>query len=123
MLAATDPANPYGATLPWPARPDNRQVGRFAGAQVILVDGDLSAYFSKTESSLLTFFDTDSPSAARIARSIVGALSGLVTSGLRRALLITEIDGVDPGLSSIADALREAGFRAGNRGWQRRGDS
>jgi ATP-dependent Lhr-like helicase len=120
MLAATDPANPYGATLPWPTRSDNRQVGRFAGAQVILVDGELAAYFSKSERSLLTFFDASESSAARVAHSIVEALSGLVTSGLRRALLITEVDGVDPAFSNLAAALREAGFRAGIHGWQRR---
>jgi ATP-dependent Lhr-like helicase len=120
MLAATDPANPHGATLPWPERGDNRQIGRFAGAQVILVDGELAAYFSKSERSLLTFFDPESSSAERIAHAVVGALSGLVTSGLRRALLITEIDGVDPALSKLAAALRDAGFREGTHGWQRR---
>jgi ATP-dependent Lhr-like helicase len=120
MLAATDPATPYGASLPWPERTDNRQLGRFAGAQVILVDGNLAAYFSKSERSLLTFFDPAAPSADRMAQAIVGALSGLVTSGVRRALLITEIDGVDPGISQLADALRDTGFRAGTHGWQRR---
>ncbi len=117
LLAATDPANPYGATLPWPAREDNRQAGRFAGAQVILVDGELAAYFSKTERSIVTFFETGND---RIADAVVLAISGLVTSGLRRALLITEVDGVDPAQSKLSNALRAAGFRAGTRGWQRK---
>jgi ATP-dependent Lhr-like helicase len=122
MLAATDPANPYGASLPWPVREDNRQAGRFAGAQVILVDGELAAYFSKSETSLLTFFDPEAGNAERVATAIVNALSGMVTSGLRRALLITQVDGVDPALSRIANELKEAGFRAGLHGWQRRAD-
>jgi len=120
MLAATDPANPYGAAFEWPGRDDNRQVGRFAGAQVILVDGELAAYFSKTERSLLTFFRRSDAPADRLAGAVVRALSGLVTSGLRRALLITEIDGVDPAQSVLADALRKAGFRPGIHGWQGR---
>ena len=120
MLAATDPANPYGAALPWPSRKDNRQAGRVAGAQVILVDGELAAYFSKTEKSLLTFFDADDPRADRFAEGVVRALAGLVTSGLRRALLITEVDGTNPARSVLSTALENAGFRAGLQGWQRR---
>jgi hypothetical protein len=83
---------------------------------VILVDGELAAYFSKTERSLLTFSN-------RFPDAIVKALSGLVTSGLRRALLITEVDGVDPGQSGLAASLRDAGFRPGTHGWQRRSDA
>ena len=120
MLAATDPANPYGAALPWPSRKDNRQAGRVAGAQVILVDGELAAYFSKTEKSLLTFFDADDPRADRFAEGVVRALAGLVTSGLRRAVLITEVDGTNPARSVLSTALENAGFRAGLQGWQRR---
>jgi len=122
MLAATDPANPYGASLPWPAREDNRQVGRFAGAQVILVDGELAAYFSKSERSLLTFFDSNAAGSERFAVAVVNALSGLVTSGLRRALLITEVNGDDPARSVLSSALRDSGFRAGTHGWQRRAE-
>src|SRR5262249_15137401 len=123
MLASTDPANPYGATLPWPQRADNRQVGRFAGSQVILVDGELAAYFSRTEQSLLTFVDPSGPLADRFAKAIVQALSGLVTSGWRRALLIREVDGVDPAQPALASALKESGFRSGLHGWQRRAES
>ena len=118
VVAATDPANPYGATLPWPSRQDNRQAGRFAGAQVVIVDGELAAYFSRSESSVITFFDAESPLAERFAGGVVRALAGVVTSGLRRALLITEVDGVPPGQSVLAAALRSAGFREGTRGWQ-----
>ncbi len=123
MLAAADPANPYGAALPWPVRPDSRQAGRFAGAQVVLVDGELAAYFSKSEQSVLTFFDPDGSAADRFAGCVVKALSGLVTSGLRRALLIMEVNGESPGLSVLAAALREAGFREGTHGWQRRAEA
>lgn len=118
MLAATDPANPYGATLPWPTREDNRAVGRFAGAQVILVDGELSAYLSKSEQSVLTFFDPSSVDTRRQAAGIAKALANLVTSGLRRAVLIEEVNGLHPGESAMAGALREEGFRPRTHGWQ-----
>jgi len=84
------------------------------------VEGELAAYFSKTEKSLLTFFDAGDPRADRFAEGVVRALAGLVTSGLRRALLITEVDGMSPARSVLSTALDNAGFRAGLQGWQRR---
>ena len=45
MLAATDPANPYGALLRWPAAPEEgSSLTRSVGARVVLVDGALTAY-------------------------------------------------------------------------------
>ena len=41
VLAATDPANPYGAALAWPDHDGTHRPGRKAGALVVLVDGDL----------------------------------------------------------------------------------
>ncbi len=56
VLAATDPANPYGAALAWPADTDVRhRPGRKAGALVVLVDGSLTAYLERGGRSLLTF--------------------------------------------------------------------
>lgn len=113
MLAAADPANPYGATLPWPARADNRLVGRFPGAEVLLVDGELAAYVSKTERSVLTFFDAQSPEAPRFAGAVVKVFATQVDVGARRAVFISEVDGEDLGRSVLATSLKEAGFRAG----------
>jgi ATP-dependent Lhr-like helicase len=49
LLAATDPANPYGAALPWPTNPDRAQrPGRKAGAVVVLVNGDLVRNFNES---------------------------------------------------------------------------
>ncbi len=58
VLAAMDPANPYGAALPWPWPDDGRDGARpqrAAGAQVILHDGNLLGYLGRTEKDLLTF--------------------------------------------------------------------
>ena len=54
MLAACDPANPYGAALPWPEREGHRP-GRKAGALVVLVDGALVFYVERGGKTLLSF--------------------------------------------------------------------
>ena len=57
MLAAADPANPYGATLKWPAdarRDGGRGATRTVGATVVLVDGALAAYLARGDRQLLT---------------------------------------------------------------------
>lgn len=110
ILAPADPANPYGATLPWPPRADNRLVGRFPGAEVI---GELAAYVSKTERSVLTFFVAQSPEASRFAGAVVKVFPTQVDVGARRAVFISEVDGEDLGRSVLATSLKEAGFRAG----------
>ena len=53
MLAATDPAQPYGAALPWPE--SSGRPARAAGAYVVLVDGECAAYLERGGRSLLTF--------------------------------------------------------------------
>jgi ATP-dependent helicase Lhr and Lhr-like helicase len=55
VLAATDPANPYGAALPWPTRPGGHQPGRKAGAVVVLVSGQLALYLERGGHSLLSW--------------------------------------------------------------------
>ena len=57
-LAATDPANPYGAALPWPdarATAGGHRPGRKAGALVVLVDGELALYVERGGTTLLTW--------------------------------------------------------------------
>src|SRR5690606_41189225 len=56
-LAATDPANPYGAALPWPKTDGTHRPGRKAGALVVLVDGALTLYVERGGKSTLTFTD------------------------------------------------------------------
>ena len=60
VLAASDPANPYGAALPWPVRDRRRRAhrpGRKAGALVVLVDGELAWFVERGGRSLLSFTD------------------------------------------------------------------
>ena len=125
VLAATDPANPYGAALPWPEAPgataaDGPRPQRAAGALVVLWDGFAIGYLNRTERSLLMFLPAAEPERDRAARALAGALAELVDSGRRRVVLVASVDGVDPGASALAEALAENGFTAGSRGWIRR---
>ncbi len=127
LLAATDPANPYGAALPWPTstRTDAESTGarptRSAGAMVILHDGELVAHLGRSEQTLLTFLPTEEPMRAEALRAISRTLSTLVDDGRRKALLLGNIDGEPAARSSLAPALAEAGFIPGLHGLQRRG--
>src|SRR5205814_2532983 len=57
MLASTDPANPYGALVKWPAPGPMRNVG----SSVILVDGALAAYVGRGEKQLVAYLPEDEP--------------------------------------------------------------
>jgi len=117
-LAATDPANPFGAALPWPVRdPDadtSHRPGRKAGALVVLVDGALAWFVERGGRSLLSFTgDAETSNAA------AAALAELVTRQRVPALLVERIDGV-PVLeqrdSVVVEALVSAGFSRTPRG-------
>ena len=116
VLAATDPANPFGAALAWPER-EGARPQRTAGAQVILRDGRLVAWLGRAERNLLTFLPEAEPERSESARALAAALAGLVSEGGRRALLVGKIDGDDPARSVLAPFLRKAGFLPGSRGY------
>jgi ATP-dependent Lhr-like helicase len=122
VLAAMDPANPYGAALPWPARADDetRRPQRTVGALVFLHDGALVGWLGRGGDSLLTFFPTDEAARAKTAASLAGALADLTRAEDRRALLVTTIDGAPATGSDLGGALHAAGFRASREGWLRR---
>ncbi|WP_105366878.1 ATP-dependent helicase [Mycolicibacterium porcinum] len=120
VLAATDPANPYGAALAWPERggDDTHRPGRKAGALVALVDGQLVWFLERGGRTLLSF-----SSDAETLRAAAGALAELVSSGRMPALLVERINGVavlDPGVdadrAAVQDALTGAGFSRTPRG-------
>jgi ATP-dependent helicase Lhr and Lhr-like helicase len=121
LLAAADPANPYGAALPWPEREEGRRPARAAGASVILVDGALAAWAGRMERNLLTFPDPlpeHDPDA--VAAAITRALAGEVAAGRRRALFIKEVDGRPAQETPLAGPLRAAGFTFGPHGFMKR---
>jgi ATP-dependent Lhr-like helicase len=121
-LAATDPANAYGALLPFPTRSDEARPQRERGAHVVLHAGRLLAWLSRGESAMLTFPASDEAEQRQDAARIARCLAQVVSSSTRRALLIATIDGAAPtGKSTpLGEALLEAGFVAGARGWMKR---
>lgn len=123
-IAATDPANPYGAIVNSPAHEPgviDRLLTRSVGASVILVNGALACYVARGEKQLATFLPDDSPSREIVTGEIAKALASFVRSGARRAMLITEVDGQPVANSALAPFLVEVGFRPSAMGYQLRG--
>jgi ATP-dependent Lhr-like helicase len=111
VLAAADPANPYGAALPWPAHPGTHRPGRKAGALVVLVDGDLVLYVERGGRSLLSW--SDDPSHLQPA---VDGLALAVRDGMLGKLAVERADGETVLTSPLGSALEQAGFRPTPRG-------
>ncbi|MFK3669542.1 ATP-dependent helicase [Leifsonia aquatica] len=119
-LAATDPANPYGAALPWPAVPGEagtgHRPGRKAGALVVLVDGELTLYVERGGKSLLSFVDPEDTEAGPTLAAASRALAALVTGRRVDKLAVETVNGGFVLGTPTGDALAEAGFLAIPRG-------
>jgi ATP-dependent Lhr-like helicase len=115
LLAAADPANAYGAALPWPRRgdEDRRPFARAAGAYVVLVDGVAVLYLERGGTGLQTFPAADEPA---ISGPALRALGVLVADGRLRELVITKVDGAAIAASPWRERLLAAGFVPGYRG-------
>ena len=146
VLAATDPANPYGATLKWPARGSppaaessrkekrsadsagsaltvvdaGRGPTRSVGATVILVNGALAAYLARGDRQLTTFLPESEPDRSKVGRAVARVLIDRARSGgdAPRGMLIEEIDGTTPSQHPFSQYLAGAGFVAGAMGFQ-----
>ncbi|WP_245899409.1 Lhr family helicase [Nonomuraea indica] len=112
VLAAADPANPYGAALPWPAHPGDvsHKPGRKAGALVVLVDGFLVLYVERGGKTLLSFTDGER------LRPAVDALALAVRDGALGKLTVERADGASIVDTPLGAALEEAGFHPTPRG-------
>ncbi|MDX1447952.1 MAG: crosslink repair DNA glycosylase YcaQ family protein [Acidimicrobiia bacterium] len=113
VLAAGDPANPYGAALSWPEIDDGR-IGRFAGAYLILADGRLIGF---VDGRHLRTFDVDDE-----LRASVGAAIGRVAAR-HRNFRVDRINGSSVHGSPWASTLSAAGFAATSKGLAYRGDA
>jgi ATP-dependent Lhr-like helicase len=145
VLAATDPANVYGAALPWPdrggpsdaesatgvavdvgegtggtagsKRASGHRAGRKAGALVVLVDGELVLYVERGGKTLLSF--TEDETALKEAAT---ALSGAVAAGALGRMVVQKADGASVHQDTpLSAALQAAGFAATPRGLRLRG--
>jgi ATP-dependent Lhr-like helicase len=138
IMAATDPANPYGAALKWPERtqPQNSQrapksIGpaasgtaasassnagrgptRTVGSIVILVNGAAAAYVGRGDRQVVTFLPDVEPARSKVARAVAQVLMARARSGGNgpRGMLLEDIDGQPAGEHPLAAFLTEVGF-------------
>jgi ATP-dependent Lhr-like helicase len=107
VLAATDPANPYGVALPWPVKGPQRA----AGAYLVLLDGIPSLYLERGGRAVVTLRAYDGSWEA----AAVEALGSLVADGHLRRLALERFD------DELSPVLRSAGFVPSPRGLVRYG--
>jgi ATP-dependent Lhr-like helicase len=128
LLAATDPANPFGATLRFPGTEAGTPM-RIAGASVVLVDGAIAAFLQRGDRALLTWIPEQEPDRSRVARAVAYALIERARSAVPplderpddrepppRGMLVEEIDGVPAVSHALAPCFIEAGFSPGALG-------
>ena len=126
-LAATDPANPYGAVLAWPVvqmegEDDGgaRSLSRSVGASVILRNGACIAYLRRNNPNVLVFLPSEKPERSHAARDLAAFLVGMAQNEMRRedeshsrgGLLISTINGKPAHQHFLLRFLQDAGFQA-----------
>jgi ATP-dependent Lhr-like helicase len=119
VIAAADPAQPYGAALPWPKREGSTsRPARVAGAHVVLVEDQPVLYVERGGRSLVTLSDAREVAAPRElepVREALVALAGAVRAGRLSRLALERIDGEPALASGLAGVLVELGFHSGPR--------
>lgn len=137
VLAADDPAQPYGSRIPWPeTRPGGPRTARVSGATVILVDGIPAAYLDRTGTRVSTFVDDrtmgggveavsapsnaagDGPGPAKV--EWIDGLVATLEQRMRSEWDLREVDGTPIRSHPVAASLRAAGFADSYRGLRRR---
>ena len=119
-LAASDPANPYGSLLPWPG--ENHGMARAAGASVVLVNGQLTAFLRRRNPSIRVILPENEPDRTRFARELARKLADVAIrrQTSRSGLLIGEINDAPAREHFLARFLEEAGFVQSPLGLQMR---
>ena len=133
LLAAVDPANPYGALLPWPRLPGSADaassphgMARTSGASVLLVAGELVAYLRRGNPSLKLFLPASPPERDDYSRAAARELAQLALrrqaepAAARSGVLISEINSAPAGEHPFGEFLKEAGFVLTPLGYQMR---
>lgn len=115
VLAAADPANAYGAALPWPEPPAgaSHKPGRKAGSLVVLVDGELTLYLERGGKTLLAW--PDHPEDPRLTAA-VSALAAAARAGTLPALTVERINATPALTSPLGPPLESTGFHATPKG-------
>ncbi len=107
-VAATDPANPYGALLKWPGKGPMRQVG----AQVMLINGHARAWVNRGAKAAFIWLPEDDSERGKVATQLAKALRQLHERLQQRGdgALLLELNGAPAGQSALAAYLRAAGY-------------
>ena len=115
VLATTDPANPWGSLLSWPARGDAEggRPRRIAGASVVLADGEPVLFVDKGGRSLLTF---PAASDERVLLPSLAALGAVARTTRRGLVRLEKVDGQGAPGSALRGQLLRAGFVEDHRG-------
>ncbi|MEU1121281.1 MULTISPECIES: ATP-dependent helicase [unclassified Streptomyces] len=120
VLAAADPANAYGAALPWPEPPKDttHKPGRKAGSLVVLVDGELTLYMERGGKTLLAWPASPEDPLGDDPRlhAAAEALAGAARAGSLGTVTVERVNGVAALTSPFAPLLEGAGFHATPRG-------
>jgi ATP-dependent Lhr-like helicase len=120
VLAATDPANPYGAILPWtktepevPETSASHGMARTSGAVVVLINGQLAAFLRRKNPSIKVFLPENEPERSQVAARLARQLADLAVrrqQSRRSGLLISRIDDAPARGHFMARFLEEVGF-------------
>jgi ATP-dependent Lhr-like helicase len=111
LLAATDPANPYGASLPWPKLEGGRRPGRAPGAHLLLRDGEPVVFLERGGRGILRL----KPIEGAELEAAMRALADAVAAGQLKKLAVEKLDGQAVIGSGHEEALIGAGFSRGPR--------
>ncbi|HVJ08216.1 MAG TPA: DEAD/DEAH box helicase [Acidisarcina sp.] len=135
LLAATDPANPYGSVLRWPAAAQAdegeeqapRSLARSVGASVVLRNGELVAYLRRNNPNLQVFLPLEEPERTNVARDLAHFLARTTQEEMQRhnadrrgGMLVAAINGQPAHLHWMARLLLDAGFQAAPLGFNLR---
>jgi len=113
LLAATDPANPYGALMRWPEA--GSALTRSVGARVVLCDGALVAYLRRGNANLQVFLPEEEPARGQGAKALAEFL--MTKAQAEGGMLISTVNGDAVAEHWTAKAWLEAGFVAGAMGF------
>jgi ATP-dependent Lhr-like helicase len=110
VMAAADPAQPYGAALSWPKRSGAR-AARVAGAYVVLLGGEAALFVERGGRSLVPLRE---PEEDWLRRALDALVAHVPRMGVKR-LAVERFDGQPVGETMLMPLLLDVGFRAGPR--------
>ena len=124
VLAATDPANPYGALLRWPAVGEGISLQRSVGARVVLADGAMVAYMRRGNPNIQIFLPEEEPQSGQVMRALARYFVVMAqmheTERTGAGMLVQTINGMNVAEHPMARVLLDAGFQAAPMGFNLR---